>query len=408
VSANRENISVFALIRNKYGLFTAHGLALYASAAAIAYLSGLAALLLRHIPVFQNDNCRDFVWIWLSSHFAASSIPVRVYDYSAFAAAKDALIGPPACILEHFDYPPTLLFFVLPLSLLPYTIAFIVWGAVTLAVYLTAIYVIIPHRNSLIVALTIFPVWFNMLLGHDAFLTAGFMGLALAFAETRPRVAGLFLALLTYKPQFGILFPAALSVARYWRTLSAAVIASVIFAALAALAFGYETWPAFAHALADRAAAISEDHKLAAPLVSIPFLVSLGVNSQIVWTIQLVVSAVTAVIVCLIWARPYPYALKAAALGIGSLLASPHVFRYDLCILTIGAAFFVRDGLSRGFLPGERWMLVLCWAGFFLLPSAIPDLIALALLLLVIRRAIDCDRHAEGRRPELPMEPITP
>ena len=376
------------MLQRKYGLFTERGLALYASAAAIAYLSGLASLLLRHIPIFSNDNCRDFVWIWLSGRFAASSAPVHVYDYSAFAAAKDALLGPPACILEHFDYPPTLLFFVYPLSFLPYTIAFTAWVAITLVIYLAVVYIIIPHRNALLVASTVFPVWFNVLLGHDGFLTAAFLGLALIFIETRPWLAGLFLALLTYKPQFGILFPAALTVSRCWRTLSAAVVASAIFAVMAAVAFGFETWPAFVHALTDRVSAIGADHDQARPLVSIGFLMSRGWSTDTVWAVQLLISAVAAVTVCLIWARSFPYSLKAAALAFGSVIASPHVLRYDLCILTIGAAFFIKDGLSRGFLPGERAMLLLCWAGLFLRSGPTPLIISLALLALVVGRVM--------------------
>jgi hypothetical protein len=80
--------------------------------------------------------------------------------------------------------------------------------------------------------------------------------------------------------------------------------------------------------------------------------------------------------------------LKAAALAIGSVLASPHVISYDACILTIGVAFLVRDGLSHGFLPGERATLLLCWAGLVVLAGPIPALTRVVLLILVVRRAV--------------------
>ena len=390
LSQNREPFSALAL-RRKYGIFSERGLALYATGIGGGFIVGLAAQLFGFAKRYENGNCIDFVWLWLSSHFAASSLPVRVYDYAAFSAAKTALLGPSGCILEHFDYPPTLLFFVYPLHLLPYGIAFAVWIAATLGIYLMAVYLIIPHRNALLVACTIYPAWINILIGHDGFLTAGLMGLALAWAETRPRVAGIFLALLSYKPQFGILFPSSLALSRNWRMLIAATTASILFAAIAGYVFGYETWPAFLHALSERASALSENRGSAKPLVSVLFLLSLGVSSELVWTFQLAIAAVAASAVCLVWARPYPYALKAASLATGTLIVSPHVISYDVCMLAIGTAFFVKDGLERGFRRGERATLLVCWLVLhrFVIGPA-PMIVCSILLGLTVLRALRC------------------
>jgi arabinofuranan 3-O-arabinosyltransferase len=383
-----EALNGMCTLRKKYGLFTERGLALYASGVAIGFVISLARRLL---TPFEDQNCIDFKWIWLSSHFAAGSFPVRAYDYSAFTAAKAALIGPPECILEHFDNAPGILFFVYPLHLFPYGIAFALWIAATLGIYLMSVYVIVPHRNALIVAFTVLPAWMNIRLGHDGFLTAGLLGLSLAFAETRPKLAGMFLSLLTYKPQFGILFPPALAVSRNWRALVAGTIASAAFAIMATLAFGYEIWPAFMHAVRDRASALNEDPKLALPLSSVLSLLWLGVNSKVVWAIQLTIAAVAAGTVCLMWARPYPYALKAAALAAGSLIVSPHVISYDLCILTISAAFFVKDGLARGFLRGERTTLLMCWIALYLfIIGPVPLLVCMVMLGLAVRRELFC------------------
>ena len=92
---------------------------------------------------------------------------------------------------------------------------------------------------------------------------------------------------------------------------------------------------------------------------------------------------------CLIWAKPYPYALKAAALAAGSLVVSPHVISYDGCILTIAAAFFVKDGLARGFLRGERATLLLCWVALYLfIIGPVPLLVYIVMLVLTVRRAL--------------------
>jgi len=186
----------------------------------------------------------------------------------------------------------------------------------------------------------------------------------------------------------GILFPVALLASRNSRALASATIVSLSLASLAALAFGYETWPAFIRALAERAADVSGDPHAATPLVSFFSIYSLGVSSSAAWTLQLIASVFAAAAVCFLWAGRFPYPLKAASLAIGSLIASPHVHGYDVCILTIGVAFLVKDGLSRGFLSGERTTILLCWGGLFLLSGPVPAIISLVLLCLLVRRAL--------------------
>ena len=114
------------------------------------------------------------------------------------------------------------------------------------------------------------------------------------------------------------------------------------------------------------------------------------------------VTAIVAVTVCAIWARPTPHSLNAAALCGGSLIASPHAIGYDLCILSIAVAFLVADGLSRGFLPGERAVMLICWAGLIFMMGPIPAIICVVLLVLVVRRAVLCQPDALRTAPGLP------
>ncbi len=79
-----------------------------------------------------------------------------------------------------------------------------------------------------------------------------------------------------------------------------------------------------------------------------------------------------AVIVCVLWARPISYPLKAAALGIGSVVAAPHAISYDLCIMSIAVALLVRDGMSRGFLAGERAIILVSLLGLIFPVGHIP------------------------------------
>ena len=130
--------------------------------------------------------------------------------------------------VDHFFYPPTYLFFTYPLGLMPYVAAFAAWMIVTLLLYLAAVYLIVPRPIAILVALSPFPVFFNLYRGQNGFLLAGLMGLCLALMERRPRLSGVLLGLLTFKPQIGILFPFALLVSRKWCVVVSAVATSVV------------------------------------------------------------------------------------------------------------------------------------------------------------------------------------
>ena len=376
------------------GLFTEQRLLVYGSTVAVAYVVGLVWRLLRHEWVISpdgNPTCIDFSWIWVSGTFAVSSDPARAYDYSAFSAARALLAGPGGCIFldNGFDYPPTSLFLTYPLGLLPYPTAFAVWLVATLLVYLAAVHAIIPRRAAVIVALTTSPVVFNVLLGQNGFLTAGLIGLSLAFTARRPWMSGIFLGLLTYKPQFGILFPFALLASRNWRSLVSAAATSLLLSVAAAIAFGYQAWPSFIYSLVNREGNLSEVPGVPIPLLStFGFLQSVGASTRISWIVHLALAAIVAAAVFAIWAKPIPHSLKAAALCIGSVTVTPYVLGYDFCVLSISIAFFVSDGFSRGFLSGERATMLGCWTGLFVLSGPVPLIICLVLLILVMRRTI--------------------
>jgi hypothetical protein len=101
-----------------------------------------------------------------------------------------------------------------------------------------------------------------------------------------------------------------------------------------------------------------------------------------------------------VWARPVPYALKAATLVAASVAVTPYVLHYDLCVMSIAVAFLVSDGLARGFLPGERILMLACFLGLFVIAEPVGPVICATLLCLAARRIAAW--HSEGKA--LPLE----
>jgi hypothetical protein len=336
-------------IENRF--FTEQRILVCASTAAVAYAIGLAW----RFGAGGSPKCIDFTSMWVSGSFAGSSDPAQMYDNSAWLASWKGLTGLGDCILAqgHTSYPPTLLFFTYPLGLMPYALAFVVWMAATLLLYLAAVYAIVPRSAVIIAALTPYTSPFNVLLGQNGFLTAGLIGLSLVFIERRPWLSGIFLGLLTYKPQFGVLFPLALVASRNWRALISATASSLVIGLAAAVVFGHQTWPFFVDSLLDRDAGLGSDHVELSIQSVLGLLHWMGAGAETSWAAHLAVAATLALTIWLIWAQADLALLGGAALCIGSVMFTPYVLAYDLCILSIVAAFLVSDCLSRGFLPAS-------------------------------------------------------
>jgi alpha-1,2-mannosyltransferase len=155
----------------------------------------------------------------------------------------------------------------------------------------------------------------------------------------------------------------------------------------AAIAFRPRTWPAFVTTLVNLNSSLSPRAGVEISLDSVYGLLHwAGIGTSLAWTVYLAVALSPALAVHSIWAQPTVYALKAATLCLGSLLVTPYVLRYDLCILSIAAAFLVKDGLSRGFLAGERTIMLLCLVGLYCPSAPVGPIVCAALLLLVFRR----------------------
>jgi hypothetical protein len=191
----------------------------------------------------------------------------------------------------------------------------------------------------------------NTLVGQNGFLTASLIGGTLYLMPLRPVLSGICLGLLSYKPQYGLLFPLVLIAASQWTVFVTAAIVGVAMATLSWLAFGTESWQAFFHWLPMFSQAfLTEGRAPWGKMQSVFALVRyFGGTEQLAWVLQWIMSAAVAVVLALMWRSRVSYRLKAAAVAAGTLLITPYLFLYDMMVLAIAVAFLVRIGLNRGF-----------------------------------------------------------
>jgi alpha-1,2-mannosyltransferase len=95
-----------------------------------------------------------------------------------------------------------------------------------------------------------------------------------------------------------------------------------------------------------------------------------------------------------LWRSAAAYPLKAAALIVASLLATPYSLDYDFMALAPAIAFLAADGLTRGFGPWQKSALAFAWfmpmiartiAEQTLVPLGVPAM--LLVFVLVLKRA---------------------
>jgi hypothetical protein len=217
--------------------------------------------------------------------------------------------------------------------------------------------------------------------------------------QRRPALAGVCLGLLTYKPQFGLLFPLALAADRRWITILVAAATAGILAALSWLVFGSASWQAFAHWMPITSRVVLDEGGADwSRLQSLFGLVrSHGGSEALSWAVQMSGSAVAVIGIIWLWRSRAPFDLKAAALAAATLFVTPYLYMYDVVVLAVAVAFLLRFALERGFSAPEA--AGLACAGFLILifpyvKTQVGLAAVLIVLVLVMQRAL-----AEVTRP---------
>jgi hypothetical protein len=328
----------------------------------------------------------DFVNVWAAGRLALDGAAPAAYDWTLHRAAEVRAVGYDFDGYYGWHYPPPAFFFAAALATLPYLVAAVVWLITTLAAYVAAIAGILGLRTGVLFALGFPAAIWNITAGQNGFLTAALIGGTLGLLERHPALAGICLGLLTYKPQFGLLFPIVLIADRRWLTIAVATLTAIALAALSWLVFGSASWEAFVHwAPLSSHALIDEGALDWYRLQSVFALVRAhGGSETLAWTVQGVVSLLLAVGLVWLWKGRVAFDLKAAALAAGALLATPYLFMYDLVVLAVAVAFLLRLALAREFLSGIEIAALAAAGALILIYPYVKTNVGLAAVVIVM------------------------
>ncbi|QUS41315.1 DUF2029 domain-containing protein [Tardiphaga alba] len=301
----------------------------------------------------------DFINVYSAGRLVLDGHPAWAYDWDIQKTLQIAVLGQSYPGNFAWHYPPPFLFVAALLAKFPYAVAFVGWAMVSAVPYLMVMRAIVGRPFGLLAAAAIPVVFTNVLVGQNGFLTAALIGGTLVLLPTRPILAGICLGLLSYKPQYGVLFPLVLIAAAQWRVFISAGVTTVSLAVVSWLAFGTESWQAFFHWMPMFSQAfLVEGRAPFGKMQSIFALVRYFDGSEtLAWALHWSLLAIVASTLVWLWRSHARYEWKAAALAIGALLATPYLFLYDVMVLAIAAGFILRVGLSEGFLRHELPLL---------------------------------------------------
>lgn len=315
----------------------------------------------------------------------------------------EAALRHEASYYSPWPYPPTFLLAVFPLGLLSFGYALIVYSGLGALVY----GVMLAH-----LARKLDRLWWPVLaafpgvsvaigLGQNSLFTVAAAGVALALLESGSGLAGVCIALLAIKPQFGVLFPLALICGRHWKVLGVSASCTLVFLGITTVVFGREAWDAFAAALPEFRRVVVEDGGQLM-WIGMPTVFSaaraLGLSIGAAYTVHVIVALPGVLIMAFLWVKRARFELCAVSLVAATLLIQPYVMFYDLVWMILPIVFVMRDAEVRPLSRMEWVVLVAAWvapaqgilaaylAAHFGLYLQIVPVLLLALLAIVLQR----------------------
>jgi hypothetical protein len=339
----------------------------------------------------------DFSNVYAAGALTWQGRPEQAYVPALQHAAEKAVFGGRAVPFYGWHYPPFFFAVAVIVAAFPYAWGLAIWLAASFAAYLATIRAILPRPETLLIAAAFPAVFVNIGHGQNGFLTAALLGGALQLLDRRPWLSGLLIGCLAYKPQFGVLIPIALVAGGRWNTIAAAAAAVAALLALSFATLGGDVWHAFADSMNFTQTVVLEQGNTGWEKIQSVFSAARmwGAGIPLAYAVQTALALMLAASLGWLWRSDAAFELKASALATGSLLATPYVLDYDLVVIAVGIAFFVRHGLSRGFRAFEISLLAAAWivpllsrsiAGVTSIPLGL--LVLLTLYVFTLRRAV--------------------
>lgn len=337
----------------------------------------------------------DFVVFRTGALVSSKAQMIANYNIETFAASLRAEYPGHGTMMFAWPYPPPMYFLVRPLRSLSFVTSYVVWELTFLALFLITIRSLWRDGRALFFAACSPAVLLAIITGQTGLLTASLIALFAANADRRAWLAGIAAAVLTVKPQFGILLPVALLARRNWRALGASAVSVVALILASALAFGFELWQAFANELLAHGQLLNGAARFPVNKLNTPYgaLLVAGFSTGVASLTQSCVTLLLAALVYLVWRRVRAVELRLAVLASAAAMATPYGLYYEMAIFVPAVVMIAKHATVHGWLRYEKLSLILAWCASLLPPGPakvpsvpVSTLVAVLAFVIVVRR----------------------
>jgi hypothetical protein len=269
-----------------------------------------------------------------------------------------------------FPYAPTMLLWIEPLAYIPRWPAYFAFVAISVA---ALVWVCRKHLSKRAIALVLAtpPVCRGLFTGQVSALLSAIL---IWSCETGNRIAaGIALGIIaSIKPQLVVMAPLMLLFARDWRAFVSAGSTFLVMVALSILVFGPARWPEWVASMDHFHSAVADSSVINVSITPAALAERFG-YPPLPFLLLGTLAGAGLVYLC---RNSEPFQ-KAAAIGAGSLLASPYALAYDLVAVIPFLAMLIAQGR----------LLPLIGLGALYLPLAVPAA-AVSMLPKLARRPV--------------------
>jgi hypothetical protein len=321
----------------------------------------------------------DFSTFWPAGLLAAQGNAAAAYQPAALQALRENLFFPQIDMVP-FLYPPPTLLAVIPLSCLPFETGFWAWSLI-LTVLAAGLLRAAGLSWAIILLTFISPaaLW-NDQIGQLGTFTGAALVAGLLLSVTRPRLAGMILAILVIKPQAALLAPLALLAGpRPRRGLAAAASTGATLLILSLLFLGQGAWRAYlgpglaaSNVILQAPLGSGDDyHQFGISVFWMMRAVGAGIAAS--YAAQAIAAIAAAALVLLLWRGKAGIHAKVAITVFLSLLATPYGFVGDMVAYSTALLLLAQ---------GRGWRIDILDACLWLWPALNPAIHAGCGLLL--------------------------
>jgi hypothetical protein len=280
----------------------------------------------------------DFTFYYAAARIGLAHGWPRIYDLGLQQAELDAIgSGIKIAQLARYISPPPVAWIALPLTALPFPVAYWIWSALLLAALVLTWRLAAPGHGPvrlvhLVAAIGWLPVIYALQLGQPGlFVTLGVAACYALLLRNRPWLAGAALGVLALKPQLAFLVPAALLLGGRTRAFWGSTITLGLLALISAIALGPSGITAYAARLGFAAGVPVNRELTLAPLVG---------NLDLTRAIQVVIAAWSLALAFRLRKRGLEWVLIPAL--VGGQVASPYLHLDDLVMLGLAGWLCLR------------------------------------------------------------------